>query len=410
MDSPYHNRIFTYPTHLGKELHAKYKKYILEVPAKRKPWKSIKNFITHYTEQLCDMTHQQTIIICDLLKKRSFDFITVVYTSPDRIQHALGHEINEANPENGIGKIYQACDQALGQIIENLGEDWTIFLVSDHGAQAYHRVFELSTWLEQMGWLNLHTPPKLHTINRVIYSFKRQIGKCLMQTLDRNVDNRGFLDRIQWEQTKAFSLGAFGNIYINSINRFSHGIVPANEYDQLLEEISAALTNLRDPETNQTVVKAVHKGLDIYDGPMVDLSPDLLLETTDDYFIRSNLDHLENKIFYPAGIYQNRSLKHTAKHNTEGILIASGKMISHRAPKRVAQITDIAPSILYMYNLPIPNNMDGKPLLEWIDEDFIKNNPQKWYKDEVDFPIRNGDDFDHTNKLLENRLKDLGYL
>jgi len=36
---------------------------------------------------------------------------------------------------------------------------------------------------------------------------------------------------------------------------------------------------------------------------------------------------------------------------------------------------DIAPTILYLMGQPIPQDMDGKVLLDIIDDDFKANNP-----------------------------------
>ena len=45
---------------------------------------------------------------------------------------------------------------------------------------------------------------------------------------------------------------------------------------------------------------------------------------------------------------------------------------------RLRKFMDVAPTTLYLLGQPIPRDMDGKVLLDIIDEDFKSNNPVRY--------------------------------
>jgi predicted AlkP superfamily phosphohydrolase/phosphomutase len=63
-------------------------------------------------------------------------------------------------------------------------------------------------------------------------------------------------------------------------------------------------------------------------------------------------------------------------HKVHGIFIAYGKDIKKNYKINGVKIYDIAPTILHIFNLPIPNNMDGKVLIEIFESEseLLKEN------------------------------------
>jgi len=70
--------------------------------------------------------------------------------------------------------------------------------------------------------------------------------------------------------------------------------------------------------------------------------------------------------------------KRTGAHRPFSLLVVSGKNIIQRKTVEGANIMDIAPTILYLLGQPIPQDMDGKVLLDIIEEDFKANNPVRY--------------------------------
>ena len=64
-----------------------------------------------------------------------------------------------------------------------------------------------------------------------------------------------------------------------------------------------------------------------------------------------------------------------------------------------------------MLGQPIPEDMDGKVLIELFSEDFIKNNQIRFVKPEHKYQIKEELDYsEEESKKIEERLKGLGYL
>jgi len=67
----------------------------------------------------------------------------------------------------------------------------------------------------------------------------------------------------------------------------------------------------------------------------------------------------------------------TGNHRLNGIFLAYGPGIKKGYKIEGAKIYDIAPTILHIFDLPIPNDMDGRVLMEIFepDSEFAKRKP-----------------------------------
>ena len=94
-----------------------------------------------------------------------------------------------------------------------------------------------------------------------------------------------------------------------------------------------------------------------------------------------------------------------------GIILVRGPNIKKHYEIKNAHIYDILPTILFILNLPIGKDMDGKVLKEIFEEDFLKKRMVKYidsYEGKIEFR-----DF-KRNKILDKKLieelKALGYI
>lgn len=95
-----------------------------------------------------------------------------------------------------------------------------------------------------------------------------------------------------------------------------------------------------------------------------------------------------------------------------GILIMAGKHIKKKYQIKKAGIFDIIPTILYLLGYPIGSDMDGKILLDTIEEKFLKENPpgyissyEKGIKSKTMIEIPQS-----INDEVKENLRSLGYL
>jgi MFS family permease len=98
---------------------------------------------------------------------------------------------------------------------------------------------------------------------------------------------------------------------------------------------------------------------------------------------------------------------HTAP---DGILIIAGKNIKIGAEVKHPRVIEIVPTILYLFNLPVAQDMDGRVLTELIDDDYLNKHPIT-YIDSYGAP--GGGDIKSREKMSEEvlkKLKALGYI
>ena len=78
---------------------------------------------------------------------------------------------------------------------------------------------------------------------------------------------------------------------------------------------------------------------------------------------------------------------------------------------RDAGIADVAPSLLYLMGLPVPDDMDGRVLLDMVEGRFRTAHPVQ--HTQVVSPPQVGQDrgfSDEESRQVEERLRGLGYL
>jgi predicted AlkP superfamily phosphohydrolase/phosphomutase len=153
------------------------------------------------------------------------------------------------------------------------------------------------------------------------------------------------------------------------------------------------------------VVHAVYRREELYAGPFLDLLPDVVFDLGDGPFLASDAPAAGQIIEpLPAGYLQGR-------HRSTGIFAAFGPDIRRGGKIEGARIIDVAPTILYALGLPIPEDMDGRPLLEVFEEDFRSTHPVSYAEPEVvDTPAPPAEYDEEDTAEMERRLRGLGYL
>jgi len=159
-----------------------------------------------------------------------------------------------------------------------------------------------------------------------------------------------------------FSGSTFGNLYINLAGRDSAGIVPESEYEQLRAELVECFQLLTDPDTGQPIVAQVYRREEVYTGPMVAELPDLVIRPRGGYLLETRFKG--NRLFapMPQGL--------TGMHRMDGIYVLSGGHFAVQPQQCTANIVDLAPTILYLLGIPVPEWMDGRVLTECTNSDY----------------------------------------
>jgi predicted AlkP superfamily phosphohydrolase/phosphomutase len=147
----------------------------------------------------------------------------------------------------------------------------------------------------------------------------------------------------------AFSLDT-GRVFLNVRGRQPEGCVAPEDAPRLRDEIAAGLEKLeiRVPWSAQPFrpIARVFRREEIYRGPFTALAGDLILHPADGYELKSSFHH-------PAlsGL-RNFTGMHTFDRAT---LFLRGR----RWPERTPRIIDLAPTILRLMQLPVPDELEG---------------------------------------------------
>ena len=428
MDTPGDESPFTYPLELYQEIKGKFGKYIFTTES------GVPEDIDRETEKFIRGIHNEIkyrLNITEyLMQRNAWDFFVTIFLASDSVCHFCWKytDINHPNynPKmaskyaNVIDNVYEKLDDAVGKLADSVDEDTTVIIMSDHGFGPVYKVLYINRWLCDKGYLKFAEKSNYRRLHRMFSYVKRELKKVVPEQF---VEKRKELGRrkhksqimnplynVKWVETKAFSEGTYGAIFINLKGREPEGMVkPGSAYEQLRHQLISDFMEVKDPESGDSVVRKVYKTEEVFHGNYLDKAPDLLVEFNDGYDSVGKFNKDQLGIELEGGcLYQLNNW--SGNHRLDGILITSGPLVRELGEIKGAEIIDIAPTVLYLMGLPVPKDMDGKVLKEIIDDDYVSMNPITFTEDtKVDHRKDNNYSQDDEKKI-EERLRNLGYL
>jgi len=408
--TPYNPKNYTYPSNLEKEIKKIVGKYIIDVQVSSTPEKDKE--VYEIIEKIYYALSQRQKAILYLIKNYPTNFTTIVYETPDRLQHLFWKYIDEKNElykskkakkyRKKILECYEYLDKCIGDILNNLSENSTLILISDHGFGPIEKNIFMNNWLYLHGFLKIKIPIFIwQKIRRRLFKL---IGKKHLKNIWK--DELYFID---WPNTLAYSGDIFEQgIFINLKGREPYGIVePGNEYENIRKEIKDALQKSVDPITKEPFVDAVYFKEEVYKGKDLMDAPDLFVIMKNYAYIIVNGFNFHNFI-NRTFLVDNK--KPSGFHRLDGIFIAYGKNIKEGQKLKTIKMEDVAPTILYLLGVPIPKNMDGKPCIQMCKENFLTSTSIHWTEDTVQTIKKEEKIYsDNEEEEIQKQLKGLGY-
>jgi predicted AlkP superfamily phosphohydrolase/phosphomutase len=161
---------------------------------------------------------------------------------------------------------------------------------------------------------------------------------------------------IDWSQTKAWATGFTGQLYLNVKGRESQGIVDSQDYERLLGELAEKLKAITD-EKGESLDTKVYRRKDIHSGEYAKFGPDLFVYFDNCYWNISELIGYDSIYSYdtPKG-------PDDGGHGPFGFFAMAGKGVPKRGKVSDADLLDIAPTVLHLFGVTIPQDMEGKVL------------------------------------------------
>jgi len=298
--------------------------------------------------------------------------------------HHWGHDAERA-PVLGqaLPSTYVELDKALKHLLEGRLEETTVFLVSVHGITTnYSGNYLMQAVMEKLGY---QTPPESSGNQAEGPSFSEWMKDRLIPNSLRRLINEKlvpqshhdamfslqFRNSIDWQRTTAFFLPTEhfqGFIRVNLQGREPYGTVPPHAYDEVCQKLCTDLEQLVNPDTGNLAVKRAVRVADIYEGERLYDLPDIVIQWAEDGLIH----HLHHPKF---GTVSGHDIIRKAQHSEDGFVIAAGPQIRPGASTTGASTMDLAPTLLYLLNQAVPETLDGRVLLEFIDDNFQRDRP-----------------------------------
>jgi predicted AlkP superfamily phosphohydrolase/phosphomutase len=421
--------IFTYPPELSKQLtdyQIDLDRFIDEKPFARDVSGARKKRIVKPSLQLVkefeEMEEKRARAALDLMTTQPWDTFMVVFTATDRMGHYLW-PYHQKPPEGvseehralheAIHNLYKRLDEHIGQLIQQAGENTTVFVMSDHGmGPIYHKNTHWNNWLFKNGFLaidqrsaksvdglllRLRIPRD--SIRRLLKRVPGLYGSKVVQKA-----KEAPTARIDYAQSKAHYVKIFdpvGGFYVHA---------KGDERERLRDELIQKIRETVDPTNGKPIVRNVYRREECFWGEHVDDLPDIIIEMNPEY---GSSDRLSN---YSSIVTDRPQISDPGGHHIEGVFIAKGPKTVHIAdPLPGLNIADLAPTILYAMGLPIPEDMDGKVLTQIFDPASVQAQPAqfgstvgRWPSEEEAQPIL--EKTQSGEEAIVERLRALGYV
>lgn len=403
----------TYPPDLLEELRARFGPLVLD---HKFPLDGSGEVDIDLVRRACDQKVELSLWLSERFEP---ELLFVVFMAADHIHHLCWPEWERWGAASRVADVYRALDRAVGALVE-AADDGDVMVVSDHGAGALEGVINLNAWLAESGYLTYsHRAAALREgelgrrLLHNVFELRRRLPrrlrsagrKRLPKTRERLYELRRY-SIVDWRRTQAFAYGTFGNVVLNVHGREAEGAVDPADYERVRDEIAEKALDLRAADGSR-IVAAVHRREDLFDGPELEVLPDLVLEFEEYRWLgKGNLRSRTPTIRDEIAIAGSRQ-PYVGSHRHEGIVALAGPSAGSDRPL-LGQIQDVAPTILYLLGEPVPTAFEGRVLEEGVDLSLLDARPPDYSDTDVEIARAEGEGADTGE--LEERLRGLGYL
>lgn len=289
-----------------------------------------------------------------------------VFSITDRVQHILYVHADPDHPMHDpeeaqrmvqffgkqiplsecIEEVYRQMDARVGEVMQRLEPSDTLMLCADHGFTSFRRQMDVNGWLIEEGFMAL----------------KDGVSKR---------DESSPFGYVDWSRTKAYSLG-LGMVYLNLEGREPLGIVSQEDARSVLEDIAARAVAATDGANS--VVRDAEIVWDKYPGEWKSKDypcSDLMLGF--DEFYRAGWNTVTGGVrlierdgeLGPGPVYRDNTNPWSGDHAGNSPYLVTGIFFSNKkvsVPEGGVSVLHIAPTVLDVLGVPIPEALDLGPL------------------------------------------------
>lgn len=351
-----------WPPDLEKEINQRVKGYIVYFD--HRPHRNDPDLVSR---RLLDSDKKRYSAFEYLLSTYDWSFAMVVFNATDQIGHLYWHD-------DVVTRVYIEIDRLVGRFLDTF-RNLNLFIVSDHGMVGVEKYVLFNQILYEHGFIRKKLGYRRKRIE-VLKGGKGHLslfGRIIIKSgltpelIDQFIDEF-HLRKLVMALPRKFRNAFLYNPYIVDYGRsrafachFTSGEnvgvylnVPESQREDCIDKVSEIFLNLKDPENGVRPVDSIYRREDLYNGPFVEMAPDIFIMLKEGYSKRA--------YFGDAFIEKRRPRANRGVHSRIGIFMASGPDIRRLGVMSERSIVDVAPTILYALDIPIPSDVDGKPL------------------------------------------------
>jgi len=409
---------FTYPKELAQELKQVVGDYHIFTPLRRVDVMGPRAFV----DRLISVIQGRATAALHLIARYPWDFFMVHFQSTDVLQHTLYHYLDAHHPlakntnprdRQHVFQFYRVLDELLGKILTASGSGTMRIVMSDHGFGPLTKRIYLNRLLAKEGLLAVRSGERgLRAIAATEAALRKldvlKLRRRLLSDFgagDQLARKAIGISQIDWARTHAFVLpgAVYGRVYVNRKGREAQGIVQDEAYEPLRDEIVRKLLAAIDPENGQPLFQQVLRREEVYYGPYLEMMPDLIAVPTDGYMITD--------AFRGALLVEPAPSMLTGSHRMNGLVMLAGEGVQQGLHITGATIADLAPTVLYVLGVPIPQYMDGAILNQAFLPSYLAEHPPLRQERPIAArPVGTSAYSEEETRMIEDRLKGLGYL
>jgi predicted AlkP superfamily phosphohydrolase/phosphomutase len=271
----------------------------------------------------------------------------------------------------GLRHVYEEIDRGIGRILDRVGREATVLVVSGEGVgpnrAGWHLLPEV---LRRLGFLAAPPSPggsasggaRRGGIAAGLKGLVRpetrkaiagRLPRAWRDAINRRLDSAG----VEWSKTKAFCLPTDleGCIRINMKGREPKGIIASpGEYGQVTRELADALRMLVNPRTGRGAVREVVSTDEVFPGKRRSHLPDLIVVWEDEAAITELSGPGIGTVGAPSPDGR------TGTHTPPGFALLRVPSGLRGEVREGGGVVDIAPTVLDHFGVSSAEPLDGK--------------------------------------------------
>jgi predicted AlkP superfamily phosphohydrolase/phosphomutase len=336
-----------------------------------------------FTRRLVDGVRKKAALTRHYLRRDAWDFFAQVFTESHCVGHQCWHlhdrrcpgwdAVSVAATGNPIRDVYVAIDEAIADILSDVGSETLVVVLASHGmahrhgaqfllrdilvrlraaAPAKPRGGDPGPLARALRWGWVRTPEVARAPIRLVRDRIRQWGGYGSPVLPPEA-----------REGRCFTLDnglAVGGIRLNLSGREPQGILTPGSEQEFCQGLTEDLLDIVDMDWGRPIIKRVMRTVDLYRGEYVHHLPDLLVAWSDDKALGSATVGSGRGAWVrltsgKIGTVEGRNdYCRSGDHRREGLFVAVGPTISPERTSRTVSIMDFAPTFTRLLGVELP--------------------------------------------------------